>query len=47
MLGSGDGKGRTQSSSFKLNMLAEVLSLVVPPLAEAAGDGEGVMEVDG
>ena len=47
VLGSGDGKGGTQSSSFKLNMLAEVLSLLVPPLAEAAGVGEGVMEMDG
>lgn len=37
------GKG-TQASSFRLNMLAEVLSLVVPPLAEAVGEG---MEVDG
>lgn len=36
------GAGSSSSSSFRLHMLAEVLPLLIPPLAAAAGEGEGM-----
>lgn len=50
VLAEGKGKG-SGSSAFRLGMLAEVLSLIVPPLeataaAAAKGEGKGMDVVD-
>ncbi len=41
------GKGPGSSSTFRLQMLEEVLSLVIPPLAAAEAEAEAETKADG
>lgn len=41
------GKGPGSSSTFRLQMLEEVLSLVIPPLAAAEAEAEAETNADG